>query len=55
LQDNLDSLTLDLSEKQVSELNEASAIELGFPHDFYWLEMVKGTVYCGMRDQILAD
>jgi len=54
LQDNLDSLTLELSEKQVLALNEASAIELGFPHDFYEREMVKSMVYGGMREQILA-
>jgi len=54
LQDNLDSLTLELSPKQVSELDEASAIELGFPHDFYDIEMVKALVYGGMRDQILV-
>ena len=54
LQDNIESLTLELSEKQVSKLNEASAIELGFPHDFYEREMVKSFVYGGMRDQILA-
>lgn len=54
LQDNLASLTLELSARQVSELDEASAIELGFPHDFYEREMVKSLVYGGMRDQILA-
>ena len=54
LQDNLDSLTLELSEKQLSTLNQASAIELGFPHDFYEREMVKSLVYGGLRDQILA-
>jgi aryl-alcohol dehydrogenase-like predicted oxidoreductase len=54
LQDNLDSLTLELSEKQISALNDASAIELGFPHDFYEREMVKSMVYGGMREQILA-
>jgi len=54
LQDNLASLTLDLTEKQVTELNEASAIELGFPHDFYQYPMVKNFIYGGLRDQILA-
>jgi len=54
LQDNLDSLTLELSNQQVTELNEASAIELGFPHDFYEREMVKNFAYGGLRDQILA-
>jgi aryl-alcohol dehydrogenase-like predicted oxidoreductase len=54
LQDNLESLTLELSENQVSELDAASAIELGFPHDFYEQEMVKNFVYGGMLDRILA-
>jgi aryl-alcohol dehydrogenase-like predicted oxidoreductase len=53
LQDNLNSLTLDLTPEQVSALDQASAIELGFPHDFYKIDMVKGMVYGGMRDQIL--
>jgi len=54
LQDNLESLTLELSEKQVQRLNEASAIELGFPYDFYERELVKNMVYGGLRDQILS-
>ncbi len=54
LQDNLDSLTLELTADQLSVLNEASAIELGFPYDFYQREMVKTIAYGGMRDQILA-
>jgi aryl-alcohol dehydrogenase-like predicted oxidoreductase len=53
LQDNLNSLTLELNGEQVAQLNEASAIELGFPHDFYEMEMVKGLVFGGMHDQIL--
>ena len=54
LQDNLASLTLELSPEQVSTLDKASAIELGFPHDFYKKEMVSNQVYGGMKDQILA-
>jgi aryl-alcohol dehydrogenase-like predicted oxidoreductase len=54
LQDNLESLTIELNQKQVAELDAASAIELGFPHDFYEREMVKTFAYGGMRDQILA-
>jgi aryl-alcohol dehydrogenase-like predicted oxidoreductase len=54
LQDNLDSLSLELTEKQVAELNEASAVELGFPHDFYEYELVKSMIYGGMRDRIVA-
>ena len=53
-EDNLASLTLQLSAEQVKVLDDASAIELGFPHDFYKNEMVRGLVYGGMRDRILA-
>lgn len=53
LQDNLGSLTLELSGKHLADLDEASAIELGFPHDFYKIEMVKSLIYGGMQDRIL--
>jgi len=53
LQDNLASLTLDLTPEQVSALNQASAVALGFPHDLYQVEMVKTLVYGGMQDRIL--
>jgi len=35
-------------------LEEASRIELGFPHDLYAKDLVRGFIYGGMRDQILA-
>ena len=54
LQDNLASLDLNLSGEQVKLLNQASAIDMGFPHDFYELELVKEMIYGGMRDRILA-
>jgi len=54
LQDNLASLELNLTKEQVSALDEASAIELGFPHDFYNKELVKNLAYGGFRDRILA-
>ena len=54
LQDNLASLDLTLSADQLKTLYEASRIELGFPHDFYAMEMVRSLVYGGLRDQILA-
>ena len=54
LQDNLASLDLSLSAEQVKALDEASRIELGFPHDFYAKEMVRTLIYGGMRDQIAA-
>jgi len=54
LQDNLASLELTLTREQVAALDDASAIEMGFPHDFYENEMVKTFVYGGLRDKILA-
>ena len=54
LQDNLASLEINLTSDQLAALDQASAIELGFPHDFYEVELVKSTVYGGMRDKILA-
>jgi len=55
LEDNLASLELQLTPEQVSALNEASAIEMGFPHDFYENEFVKAVRYGGLRDKILAE
>ena len=54
LQDNLASFDLTLSAGQLKTLDEASRIELGFPHDFYAKDMVRAIAYGGMRDQILA-
>jgi len=54
LEDNLASLELELSRQQVSALDEASAIEMGFPHDFYENELVKTIAYGGLRDKIQA-
>src|SRR5579872_3689405 len=54
LQDNLASLTLELTSPQVSALDAASAVEGGFPHDFYKLEMARTIAHGGMRDRILA-
>lgn len=52
-EDNLASLTLSLTADQVIRLNDASRIEMGFPHDFYELDMVRNFVYAGLRDRIL--
>ena len=54
LQDNLASFNLTLSEDQVKTLDEASRIDLGFPHEFYTKDLVRTFVYGGLRDQILA-
>jgi aryl-alcohol dehydrogenase-like predicted oxidoreductase len=54
LQDNLASFELKLTPEQVAALDEASAIEMGFPHDFFEKEMVNTLRYGGLRDKILA-
>jgi aryl-alcohol dehydrogenase-like predicted oxidoreductase len=54
LHDNLASFDLVLSADQLKTLDEASRIELGFPHDLYAKDMVRSLVYGGLRDQILA-
>ena len=54
LRDNLASAALHLSAEQLSALNDASAVEMGFPHDFFERERVRETVYGGMRDRIVA-
>jgi len=38
----------------MDRLGKASKIELGFPHDFYAMEMVRTFVYAGMRERIDA-
>jgi aryl-alcohol dehydrogenase-like predicted oxidoreductase len=54
LHDNLASFTLTLSDDQLTALDEASRIELGFPHDFYEKAMVRALIHGGLRDRILA-
>jgi aryl-alcohol dehydrogenase-like predicted oxidoreductase len=53
-QDNLASLELNLSADQLRLLDEASRVELGFPHEFYRRERVRAIVYGGMRDKLIA-
>jgi aryl-alcohol dehydrogenase-like predicted oxidoreductase len=52
LEDNLASLELKLSDAQVKTLDDASQIDLGFPHDFFKRDMVRTFVYGGTRDLI---
>ena len=54
LQDNLASGALSLSPDQVKSLDDSSRIELGFPHDFFAKDLVRGFLYGGMRDQIVV-
>ena len=53
LKDNIASLTLSLTPDQLTLLDEASKIELGFPHHFYTQEMVRNFVYAGFADRII--
>ena len=52
LRDNLTCLEWKLAPEQTAKLDEASRIELGFPHDFYTKPMVRNLIYGGMYDQI---
>ena len=54
LKDNLASADVSFSARQLKTLDEASRIELGFPHEFYTRDMVRGLVYGGMRDRIVV-
>ena len=54
LQDNLSSLDVQLSAQQVKLLDEASAIDLGFPQTMYEKELARGLRYGGMRDHLIV-
>jgi len=52
LEENLKSVDLTLSPEHIDRLNQASAIELGFPGDFFNEEGVKKNNYGGFYDRI---
>ena len=52
LKDNLGCLDITLDSQHLERLDEASRIELGFPHDFFKGDLVRQLVYGGMRDSI---
>ena len=52
IKDNLDCLNFDLTNEQMSKLNEISKIDLGFPHDFLKSDVVKEVVFGGTKDSI---
>ena len=54
LEDNIASLSLTLTQKQLSELDTASQIDLGFPYSMYQRELVRTIAYGGMRERILT-
>ena len=54
IEDNIRSLDVTLSAEQLQRLDQASAISLGFPHDFLALDPVKAVVFGGLRDRLKA-
>jgi aryl-alcohol dehydrogenase-like predicted oxidoreductase len=53
LKDNLASTEITLSAQQLGALEKASRIELGFPHEMFAKDIVRGFVYGGMAEQIV--
>jgi aryl-alcohol dehydrogenase-like predicted oxidoreductase len=52
LQDNLKTIEITLNDAQLQKLNEASAIELGFPGDFFKEDGVKMNTFGGFYDRV---
>ena len=52
VEDNLKCLDVRLSPEQIQQLDNASQIQLGFPHDFFQADMVRNFVYNGTFDKI---
>ena len=52
LKDNLECLNFTLSEKHMTQLSEASKIDMGFPHDFLKSETIVDIIYGGTKVKI---
>jgi len=52
LEDNLKTVDVTLSDEQIKRLNDASAIELGFPGEFFREEGVKMNTFGGFYDRV---
>lgn len=52
VKDNLDCVNVKLSEQQLIQLDQASQIELGFPHDFFNQEMPQSFIFGGQFQAI---
>ncbi|HLO16935.1 MAG TPA: aldo/keto reductase, partial [Anaerolineales bacterium] len=55
LQDNLGCLDFELTEEQITCLNEASPIDLGFPHSFLSSDHVHGLIFGKTFSQIMVN
>jgi aryl-alcohol dehydrogenase-like predicted oxidoreductase len=54
LRDNLGAVEIRLEPEQLRRLEAASAIELGFPHDFLAQDAIRELIYGGTLDQLDA-
>jgi len=52
LKDNLDCLKFNLTDEQIAKLNEASKIDLGFPHSFLSSDNIRDLVFGGTYNKI---
>ena len=53
LNDNLACLEFELTDEQISSLDEASKIDLGFPHEFLKKDAIRNIIFGGTYDQIV--
>ena len=53
IRENINCLTWELSAKDMQLLDQVSAIDLGFPHEFLTKEGVHNVMYGGLKDQII--
>jgi len=53
MHDSLNAANFRIPKQQLDQLNEASKIELGFPHDFLASDAVKSVVYAGTAPSII--
>jgi aryl-alcohol dehydrogenase-like predicted oxidoreductase len=54
MSDNLRSLDVTLTEEEMIMLDDASRIELGFPHDFLQTDSIRSTLYSGLFNRITS-
>ncbi len=55
IKDNLACIDLKLTPAQLKRLDQASAIDLGFPHDFLASDRIRDMLSAGTFDQIDKD
>lgn len=52
LEDNLQALEITLSEEHLARLDEATRVDLGFPHEFLGREYIRNLTHAGTWEQI---